>query len=150
MIRFLFPCLFVFSGCLLCGAGSAQAVYKCSQGGKVSYGDRPCADGRGTRLAPPAAGVTPPEAGAVAARDARTLLELEKLRIGREKDDAREQRDQARQARAAQARHKHCATLRLRHKWALEDLARADGKSQEAARRKARRQAEALVVECPA
>ena len=97
-----------------------------------------------------AAGVTPPEASAVATRDARTLLELEKLRIAREKDEAREQRDQGRQARAAQVRHKTCARLRLRHKWAQEDLARADGKSQEAARRKARRQAEALAVECPA
>jgi len=150
MIRLFLRSLFLFSSCLLCQAASAEPVYKCSQGGKVSYADRPCADGRGTRLAPPAAGVTPPEASAVATRDARTLLELEKLRIAREKDEAREQRDQARQARAAQARHKSCARLRLRHKWAQEDLARAEGKSQEAARRKAKRQAEALAVECPA
>lgn len=128
-------------------AAAAQPVYKCGSGGKVSYGDRPCPGGGGTRL-------PPPEASAVATRDARTLLELEKLRIAREKaqekDDARAQRAQARTARAAHAKRKSCDKLRLRHKWAEEDLARAGGKAQDAARRKLRRQAETLAVECPA
>jgi hypothetical protein len=135
-------------------AGAAQSVYKCSSGGKVSYGDRPCAGGTGMRLPPPDVGVTPPEASAVATRDARTLLALEKLRIAREaaqeKDDARARQAEARSARAAQAGRKRCDKLRLRHKWAGEDLARAGAGAQDAARRKLHRQAEALALECPA
>jgi len=135
---------------MLCQLAGAQGIYKCSAGGKVSYGDRPCADGSGRRMPPPDAGVTPPEASAVATRDARTLLELEKLRIAREKEAAREDRLQARRASVAGAQRKNCAKLRLRHKWATEDLARANDKSREAARLKVRRQAETLAVECPA
>ena len=155
MLRFgvLFA-LCMLAQAMLAGDGAAQPIYKCSSGGKVSYGDRPCPGGAGTRLPPPETGVTPPEASAVATRDARTLLELEKLRIAREKaqekEDARAQRAQARTARAAYARRKSCDKLRLRHKWAEEDLARAGGQAQDAARRKLRRQAETLAVECPA
>jgi hypothetical protein len=137
---------------------AAQGVYKCSAGGKISYADRPCGEGQSTRLPPPAAGVAPPEAGAVATRDARTLVEFEKLRLAREKEQAREQnREQARaersrqqRTRAALAHRKTCDKLRLRRKWADEDAARAGGKAYDIARRKARRQAEALAVECPA
>lgn len=154
MIRlFLSVSLFLFWT-----AASAQGVYKCSAGGKVSYADRPCAEGQSTRLPPPAAGVTPPEASAVATRDARTLVEFEKLRLAREKEKAREQnREEARaersrqqRTRAALAHRKTCDKLRLRRKWADEDAVRAGGKAHDAARRKARRQAEALAVECPA
>lgn len=136
--------------CLLCHGAGAQAVYKCSQGGKISYGDRPCAAGTSTRLPPPVAGVTPPEATAVATRDARTLLALEKLRIAREQQQEADERRQDKLARAAQAKRKTCARLRLRHKWAEEDAARVQGKAREAALLKARRQRETMAVECPA
>lgn len=142
--------LLLIALCLLCHCAGAQAIYKCSDGGKISYGDRPCAAGTATRLPPPAAGVTPPEASAVATRDARTLLELEKLRIAREKQSEAEERRQDKLARAAQARRKTCAKLRLRHKWAEEDAARGQGKAREAALLKARRQRETMAVECPA
>jgi hypothetical protein len=150
MVRFFL--VFAMSTlCTLCQPAAAQGIYKCSSaGGKVSYGDRPCVEGAGKRLPPVDAGVSPPEASAVATRDARTLLALEKLRMAREKDEARERNAQARQARAAGARRKTCDKLRLRHKWAAEDLARANGTSREPARLKVRRQAETLAVECPA
>lgn len=148
---------------LLSQPAAADGVYKCSSGGKVSYADRPCTNGTATRLPPPAAvGVAPPEANAVTTRDARTLVEFEKLRMAREKEQAREiarqqardeaktERERQRQVRAASARRKTCDKLRLRRKWAVEDVAHASGKAQEAARRKAKRQAEALAVECPA
>jgi hypothetical protein len=94
--------------------------------------------------------------------DARTLLELEKLRIARDKDlaraqaraqarDDRETRDRARRERTAQVRRQKCDKLRLRHKWTEEDLARAvHGPAHEALRIKLRRQQETLAVECPA
>ena len=49
MMRFL-PLL---AACLLANA-LANPVYKCSQGGKTSYSDRPCARGKSVELPPPA------------------------------------------------------------------------------------------------
>jgi hypothetical protein len=142
--------LFITGLCVLSQLAEAQTVYKCSTGGRVSYGDRPCADGGGKRLPPPAAGVDLPEANTPATRDARTLLQLEKLRIAREKDEERQLRERQKLARGAAARRKACDKLRLRHKWAQEGLAQAGGKTHDAARIKLRRQAETLAVECPA
>ncbi|WP_296945737.1 DUF4124 domain-containing protein [uncultured Massilia sp.] len=137
-------------------AGAAP-VYKCTHGGKVSYGDRPCAHGPSMALPPPAAGVDPEGKNTVPGNDARTLLEIEKLRIAREQTAQRAAQRQERQERARQradraagARHKQCERLKLRQRWAAEDAARARGAKREAAQLKARRQAEALAVECPA
>jgi len=162
MIRLFLSVSLLVSLSVLWSVASADGVYKCSAGGKISYADRPCAEGQSTRLPPPAAGVTPPEASAVATRDARTLVEFEKLRLAREdkiarekareqnREEARAERGRQQRARAALAHRKTCDKLRLRRKWADEDAARAGGKAHDAARRKARRQAEALAVECPA
>jgi hypothetical protein len=129
----------------------AQTVYKCSVDGKTGYSDRPCAHGASNALPPLPAGIPVAATAGVRTGDARTLLELEKLRMAREKNTVREERDQARQAHAAQAKRQKCDKLRLRRKWAEEDLARtAHGPAHEAALIKARRHAESLAVECPA
>jgi hypothetical protein len=141
----------ILAASLLATAVQAQAVYKCSEGGKTSYSDRPCAQGTSKPLPPPPVGISPADTMGPQGGDARTLLELEKARIAREKAQEKEERAQAKQARAAQARRQKCDKLRLRRKWAEEDLARTvHGPKHEAARLKARRQAETLAVECPA
>ena len=116
----LFPLL---AACLLSNA-LAQPVYKCTQGGKTTYADRPCAAGKSVEM-PPAAGVSPEGAETVATRDART-------------------------ARAAAAHRKQCDRLHLRKRWADEDAARLTGRGRVAAQRRAKRAQEALAVECPA
>jgi len=153
MIRFLFLLPAIF----LCHLAQAQPVYKCTANGKVSYGDHPCVHGVSRQLPPPAPGVDPPGKNAVATGDARALLEIEKLRIQQEKERAAqektasaERREQQKLAREAGVRRKTCERLRLHARWAREDAARAHGERREAARLKARRQAEALAVECPA
>ena len=129
----------------------AQTVYKCSAGGKTSYADRPCAQGASKAMPPPPAGISAADTLGPQGGDARTLLELEKMRMARDRNVAREERDQARLARAAHAKRQKCDKLRLRRKWAEEDLARtAHGPAHEAARIKARRHAESMAVECPA
>jgi hypothetical protein len=139
------------AACLVCTSLQAQAVYKCSADGKTSYSDRPCAAGTSKALPPPPAGISLSDTLGPQGGDARTLLELEKARIAREKDQARQEREQARLGRSAQVRRQKCDKLRLRHKWAGEDLARTShGPKHEAARIKLRRQAETLAVECPA
>jgi hypothetical protein len=132
--------------CALCGTAAAQTVYKCTVNGKVAYGDLPCASGATVELAVPAAPAAAP-AAAQLARARVASLELEKVRLTRE---LRDEREQARLSRAAAARRQKCDRLRLRLKWANEDLARAAGPERDAARLKARRQAETLAVECPA
>ena len=131
----LFPLL---AACLLTNA-LADPVYKCTQDGRTSYSDRPCAHGKPVEL-PPAVGIRPDGAESVTTRDARTLLELEKLRIARAKE----------QARAAGAHRKQCARLNLRKRWAEDDVARLAGRAKVAAQRRAQRATEALAVECPA
>ncbi|CAH0188911.1 hypothetical protein SRABI118_01440 [Massilia sp. Bi118] len=135
---------------LLSAAAQAQPVYKCTADGKTSYSDRPCAKGESRALPPPPAGISPADTMGPQGGDARTLLALEKARIAREKEQAQAERTQAKQNRAAYAKRQKCAKLRLRHKWAEEDLARTvHGARHEAARIKLRRQREALAVECP-
>jgi hypothetical protein len=133
----------------------AQTVYKCKVDGKTSYSDRPCAQGASQALPPPPAGISPADQMGPQGGDARTLLEADKLRFARDKElarnQAREERERSRSARTAQARRQKCGKLRLRHKWAEEDLAHTvHGPKYEAARIKLRRQAETLAVECPA
>jgi hypothetical protein len=143
--------LFLFAACLLSSAVQAQSVYKCTLEGKSSYSDRPCAQGASRALPPPPAGISPADTMGPQGGDARTLLALEKARIAREKEQAKEERAQTKLSRAAHARRQKCDKLRLRRKWADEDLAHTvHGPKHEAARLKARRQAETLAVECPA
>ena len=144
LVTFLTACAFTTSL-------HAQTVYKCRVDGRTSYSDRPCARGASQALPPPPAGISLADQIGPQGGDARTLLELEKARIAREKAQEKEGRVRVREARAMQAQHKKCAKLRLQHKWAEEDLAHTvHGPKYEAARIKLRRQAEALAVECPA
>jgi hypothetical protein len=138
----------LLAACLLTNA-LADPVYKCTQDGKTTYADRPCAQGRPSVLPPPA-GIRPEGAETVATRDARTLLELEKLRIAREKAEQRSDRADARRARAAATHRKQCARLQLRRQWAEEDVARLTGRAKTAAQRRMQRATAALAVECPA
>ena len=142
----------VMAACLLAGGAmeeaQAQTVYKCTLGGKVSYGEHPCAHGTATALkVRPAA----PEAAAGAAakleRDKARLAALEK---GRNARALVEERERERAARGASASRQKCERLRLKAQWAVEDLAQAGREATSAARLKAKRQAEALAVECPA
>lgn len=141
----LFPLL---AACLLTNA-FADPVYKCTQDGKTTYADRPCDRGQSAVLPPPA-GIRPEGAETVATRDARTLLELEKLRIAREKEEARSDRAHAREVRATAKHRKQCARLQLRRQWAEEDVARLTGRAKTAAQRRMQRATAALAVECPA
>ncbi len=135
--------------CLLAGAASAATVYKCTEGGKVSYNDRPCGATAVVLAAPSTPGDPAATAEAIEriARERSLLQGIEKERAVRAEQEAR----QAAQAqRAAALERRRCDKLRLQRKWADEDIARAGRDDAERARLKARRQGEALAVECPA
>ena len=132
--------------CLLRQDAVAGTIYKCHEGGRVSYADRPCA-GAGAPLPVRAAPAQDPATQARLARAHDMALEIDKLRF---EQIAREEQDHARAIRAALAMRKRCDKLRLQRQWLEEDLARTRGDAKEAARIKVRRQIETMAVDCPA
>jgi hypothetical protein len=129
--------MLVLGLCALVQAAGAQTIYKCTTNGKVSYGEQPCAAGKTTQLA-----VSPAPSGEQAA----AALERDKARL------AALQKERAAVLSGAPipSMRQKCDRLRLQVKWADEDAARAGKEAATAARLKARRQAEALAVQCPA
>ena len=132
--------------CALAPAAGAQTIYKCSVAGKVSYGEQPCIEGQTRTLAVPPA-PDPTAAAAQSRQDKARLAVFQKDRATRE---TREEKERERAARAAASVRQKCERLRLQGKWADEDAARAGKATAAAARLKARRQAQALAVQCPA
>lgn len=135
--------------CLASHAAMAGTIYKCVEDGTASYHDRPCgADAVALRVQ--AAAAPAPDALERLARERAMLQQIEDARAARAQQQARER---ARVQRAALAERRRCDKLRLQHRWADEDLRRAGRAGLETAQQariKARRQAEALAVECPA
>lgn len=134
------------TACILCQAAAAGTIYKCHEGGRVSYGDRPCA-GAGAEFVVRAAPAPDPDSAARLTRARETVLLLDRQRA---EQTLREERNAERARRAALAVKKRCDKLRLQRQWLDEDLARSRGDAKDAARLKLRRHTESLAVECPA
>ena len=134
---------------MLCSAaaaaaeGGAQTVHKCTQDGKVTYTEQPCAGG--TVIAVPEGPAPDKSAAAELARARKQADALEKDRHKRQAADSRED---AAASRAAAAHHRKCEKLRLDKKWADEDLRRAQPQHEERARIKAQRAADKLNLAC--
>lgn len=146
----MFKHLFAAALCAAAQAAAADTIYKCNEGGRISYGDRPCSNALVLKVQTPAPA---PEALERLARERALLQEIEDGKRAREEQEAREgaRADRLRQAAASQRRR--CDKLRLQQKWLEEERARTQrdaDESSERARLKARRQAEVLAVECPA
>jgi hypothetical protein len=146
--------LFLFIACVLCQAASSATIYKCRDGDRVSYSDRPC-PGAGAALTVQDAPPPDPATQERLERQRATVLQLEKARLI---EASREEREFERARRTSLAERKRCDRLRLQRQWADEDLARqrlagndpAKAAAGEAARLKAKRQADTLALECPA
>jgi hypothetical protein len=135
--------------CLFSPMAMAGTIYKCVENGKISYADQPCGKNPvalDLRVAPAAPG----EAAERLARSKAYLAGVEAERAGEEERAARAARAAARVQREAAQQQRRCDKLRLQTRWAEEDSRRAQGDAAERARIKARRDAEALAVECPA
>ncbi len=130
---------------LATASASAQTIHKCVVDGKPSYGDRPCTGGVASELV-----VTTPAADpAMPERLARQHALAQQLTLRDMLEDAAARQEQQRARRAAASQKTKCDRLRLRQQWAREDVRTAPKKSSAAAERKARRQGEALALECP-
>jgi len=146
MLR-LFPAI---AACALFAGASAQPIYKCAVNGTLWYGDRPCTAGVASELAITPAPAPDPETLARLARQqalAQQLIARDAARDYHEEMEAARERQRAR--RAASAQKLKCDRLRLRQQWAQEDVRHAAEKTAESAQIKARRQREAMALECP-
>lgn len=137
--------LLVLAGLAVCALAPAQTIYKCSTGGKVTYGEQPCSAGKQATLEVPPPPPPDPELKQRLARQKALAESLDK-----ERRDAAAQAAKAARPAAARASPQlaRCEKLRLQLKWAEEDLRKAAGPATEPLRLKAQRQAEAMAVEC--
>lgn len=133
---------------LLAVSAPALAIYKCESGGRTVYSDAPCSSGKSTALEIN----TRPSGDPDAAQQqlSQDKQELQRIENARQKQEAIDQRERRKQYKTGEAKKKKCADLALRKKWAEEDAASAHPKSQERARRTARRAAEKHELECAA
>ena len=131
--------------CSLCTPLVAQAVYKCTRLGAISYTDTPC---EGTQLDIP----LPTPSGHRANNQERTLTtekaEISRLQKTREQRERQDQQIRDLSSRGAAAREHKCKTLSLQLRWREEDLREAPLESQHKARTRVRRAAEKYAMEC--
>jgi Domain of unknown function (DUF4124) len=130
--------------CLASLCQSAFAVIKCESNGKITYSDEPCRNGRQLDISSAPA----PDADADARRAAREKHELQRLEGQRRRQEAKDDKERARAAKANATKQKKCVTLALHKRWADEDAASATGKAADKVKRKAHRAGEKFESEC--
>ena len=140
MIRILLLCL------LSLLASPALAAYKCETGNGVIYSDAPCPGGK--QLTIESSTVNAADNAAARQRAEREKKELKTLENARHKREASEEKEQKKMAKQSADKKKKCAVLAQKRKWSEEDAASASIKSEEKAKRKARRAAEKYELEC--
>lgn len=128
---------------LWCIPAAAQSIYKCTVGGKVAYGDRPCEAGAGLEVAVPPAPEPDPDTMQRLERQKAALVAIQKERQG---DETRASK---RVTRAQVLEARRCAKMRLRQRWHDEDAAQALSENRTALRRKAARHRQTMAIECP-
>jgi hypothetical protein len=129
-------------GALLAFSGPVLAVYKCETGGKITYGDQPCA-GAVALSAPDA-----PNAQDTKRRVEQEKADTQRLERERHKREAAAEREQRRGASAGAAPRKKCENFARRQKRANEDVASSAGVASDKAKLKARRINEDYEAAC--
>lgn len=131
-------------GVLLCISGPTFAIYKCESGGKITYSDTACPDGKTIDVD----STEPADAAQARKRAAAEKKQLNRVETERRKLDVKEEREQRRAARANATQQKQCARLARRQQLANEDARSATGKTAARAKTKARRATEQYEEEC--
>lgn len=120
----------------------AAAVYRCEVNGRTLYGDAPC---EGGTVLPPLPAAATEEAKERAAKEKKTLAEIERAT---EKEEGAARKRQQRQARADTSVRKRCDKLAARAAWAMEEARKAGGKNAGNARRRAEQASTQHKSEC--
>ena len=142
MLRIL---IVIIAGLATGAPASAQAIYKCSNAGKVTYSEQPCSNGVQATIDVPAA---PPPDPELMERLARQKALAESLETERREGAAQAAKAARPIVTRASPRQQRCEKLRLQLKWAEQDLRKTAGPATEPLRLKVERQAQAMAVEC--
>ena len=130
----------------LCGAASAQRLYKCESGGKKSYSNSPCTKGKMTEMRVKNTSNT-------VVRRSPPATQLRKSVVTRVEKQATEREEAARRLQAATnadaERARRCIALRLQHDRAVAEADEAPRRMREGLQATARNQRAAMKVECP-
>jgi hypothetical protein len=138
----------------------AGTLYKCTEAGRTTYGDRPCAGAAGSKAF--AVRPAPPPDPALEERQARArtlVADIDAKRAAQDARDERDARDAARRGQQqAQEKRSHCDRLRLQHDAAaVEDgraVIRARGLQKDVqadmAKYNERHRAKVMATQCPA
>jgi hypothetical protein len=136
-----------FIAAALLASAPAMAIYKCEAGGKTTYSDKPCPAGaKGSALDLPAANES--AANAETAKVRAQKSELKRIDDEKRREEAVAEKTRAQALRAREREQKRCMALAQRRKWAEEDVASANQKTSDNAKKKARRLAERYDAEC--
>lgn len=139
--------LFVLLACTLSLPSLAQSMYKCTENGKVAYSDRPCPEGKPVQLNVPAG--SPTEASAARERSRREQDVLRQMELQRVKSERQAEYENRRSEYVATMKRQRCEQLRQQRQRSREQSARTYNPAAEAAKLRARRDAEELAAECP-
>lgn len=137
----------------------AGTMYKCTEGGRTTYGDRPCAGGRVAELAVQEAPPPDPELEARLARQRALAQDIDARNAAQTAREERETRDAARrEEREAQDKRRFCEQLHLQHEAADANeqraIARAHARQKDMedyrARENRRKRAKVMAERCQA
>lgn len=137
----LFFALFFFSA-------PALAIYKCESGARTVYSDTACHDGKTNSMKEIVVATPAVDTASAQKKLQQDKQELQRLQQHRAKQDAQEERQQAKRYKAAETKKKKCAESAQRVKWANEDAYDAQPKAAERAKQKARRAEEKHQLSC--
>ncbi|NHZ92334.1 DUF4124 domain-containing protein [Massilia sp. CCM 8733] len=97
----------------LCGAASADTIYKCTAGGKITYSGAPCTEGRATALdAMPAPAGADADAARTLERQKAMLATLQKERASSDARQAKAAQEATHINRVSAGRQADCARMR--------------------------------------
>jgi len=128
----------------------AQAeTYQCIKNGSTTYSEIPCTDGESKRVQIKPSVVSEQEYQRAVSQHKQNQATLQKIEAAHEKEDA--QREKATRALASknQKQKTKCDDLQLKVKWAREDAAQANPKTEAKARQKLKRALEKAALSCP-
>lgn len=136
---------FLVTSMLILFVSPALAVYKCESGGKVTYSDEACASGKELTIS---TGNDPVDIANTKRHLASEKTEANRLATVRQKKEAKDEKEARQVRRIAATKQKKCLLLAHRQRWAEEDAVKANRKSAEKGKRKAKRASEKYEIEC--
>jgi flagellar biosynthesis GTPase FlhF len=136
--------------CALIFTHAEAETYQCIKNGLTTYSGIPCADGESKRIQiKPSVVVSEQDYQRAVNQHKKDQATLQKIEAARQKEDAQREKTAKALASKSQKQKTKCDDLQLKVKWAREDVAQANPKTEAKARQKLKRALEKLALSCP-